>query len=213
MEIRLVAPEYLWLLLTVPAVWLLPRPATDRAHALLRSLVLALVVLALARPVAFRSAGEEHHAFVLDRSASVGPAARALAEERLAELLQVLPGDARARLVSFGDAGPWEAPDRLDEAVHLAEGGSPLAAALAAAARGIPDGARGAVTVISDGRATDPRWGAAAVDLQRRGLPVHTVRLPAPAGDCFPVSLEPRGTLRVGHAARLAVRLLSLIHI
>ena len=43
--------------------------------------------------------------------------------------------------------------------------------------RAIPDGARGSITLLSDGFSTSRDWGPAVQDLTARGLPVHTVAL------------------------------------
>ena len=42
--------SWLWLLLLVPLFWFLPRRAGDWRHAAIRSALVALLVLALARP-------------------------------------------------------------------------------------------------------------------------------------------------------------------
>ena len=44
-------PEFLWLLPLVALVWLVPRRGVQWQHAALRSLVVLLLVLGLARPV------------------------------------------------------------------------------------------------------------------------------------------------------------------
>ncbi|MCB9913970.1 MAG: VWA domain-containing protein [Planctomycetes bacterium] len=94
---------------------------------------------------------------------------------------------------------------RVDDAA----GGSPLGAALAAAAALVPQGAPGALTVVSDGLATDGDWARARRALELRGLPVHVAPLEDLSGDVYPVRLVPLQRPRVGATARFQVELVG----
>ena len=72
MQLSFLQPVMAVLLLAIPLVWFLPtRPRP--VHGAIRSLVLALAILALMQPVLVQNAVEEHHAIVLDQSASLAP--------------------------------------------------------------------------------------------------------------------------------------------
>ena len=70
MDIRLLAPAFLFLLGTLPLLWLFPRRLHDRGLGLLRSAVIALLVVALARPVGLADSNEEYQVLVWDGSPS-----------------------------------------------------------------------------------------------------------------------------------------------
>jgi Ca-activated chloride channel family protein len=206
----LLYPGFLWLLVVLPLVWIFPRGRRDVVHVALRTLVLALVVLALARPVKVGVDESEHQVFVVDLSASVSGTAT---QERLASVAAIsraLPGSSTSTLVTFGAEPATLAPEIASafDGTHTIVGGansSPIAGALAAAATHIPTGSRGAITLISDGRATARRWDRVALELEERGVPVHVLALPVTTGDVYPVRITPLQPLRVGHGARLGV--------
>ena len=189
----LLAPLWLLALVLVPLVLVLPRrgpgaPPLDPVVAGLRVLLLVLLVVALARPVARTAEERGVQVVVVDRSAS-------------AALAAPTPGqlDDLARR--------W---DRADDVVVL-EAGSDLGAALALAGRAIPDGRAGAVTLATDGLATAPTFGPAARDLADRGVPVHGLALPSvhaatPGGDPRPVALLPQGPAGEGSPLRVGAR-------
>ena len=155
---QLLQPAYLFLLLLLPALWFLPRGRSGRRHAILRAAVFALIILALARPVRVGPDGLEHHVFVVDLTASTSPVDAASRIERVAQLAASLPEEHRATLVLLEeDPTPLSEPTRRPfvaiETVH-ADQASPLGRTLASAARTIPDGSVGAVTLVTDGLAT-----------------------------------------------------------
>ncbi len=85
--------------------------------------------------------------------------------------------------------------------------GSQVCAALERAALAIPDGAPGSITLVSDGFATDKGWENTLYQLRQRKLPLHVHALRAPSLGPRPVALTAEGTWRVGHTARLRVKL------
>jgi Ca-activated chloride channel homolog len=211
MNIVFLAPGFLWLALLAPVVWFVPARARDKTQAALRSLVILLLAIGLARPVVWRADEREHSVFVADLSASVAPESRARALAALGDAARILPRDAITTLVLIGDAeapAGFERVERLaSKDAALAERGSPLSAALDLAARSIPVGTRGSVTLVTDGLATDRRFASALIDLEERGIPVHTVQLASRRGTVEPARLESLGQLRVGHTSSIALEL------
>ena len=215
MDIRLLAPAFLFLLGTLPLLWLFPRRLHDRGLGLLRSAVIALLVVALARPVGLADSNEEYQVLVWDGSPSTAHMSLAEATE---SFLDSLGPQAQPVLVRFGGDGgrdpavagghPVPGADRFTASLVVRAAGSPIAEALTLAARSIPLGARGAITLVSDGLATDRAWGPVVQDLCARGIPIHTTLTPGPAG-VQPVSLRPAGPLRVGQTGRLIVDLVG----
>lgn len=196
-------PGFLWLLPLVVLVWFLPRGVVDRRRAALRTLILASLVLGLARPAVIRAAWSDHHVVVVDRTASAADPAGA--DRALAAVTARLQPDAARVLIELGgrSAGAGSGFDRVLAVASARR--SPIGDALQQALRAIPEGAGGAVTLISDGLATDAGWHAAAQELTERGLPLHVVSLDAVDVDVRPVGLEPLGDLRVGHVGRVRV--------
>lgn len=196
------APGWLLLLLVVPLLWFVPRRATDVRHAALRSACLALLALALARPVVAHGGAAAEHVFVVDRSASVAGDASARAESYRA----ALAGGTRTALVTIG--GGEETSSRFDVRVHVdGAQGSPLGASLAAAERCIADGAPGAITLFTDGRSTDVLDARLCERLTARGIPVHVAASPARDVGARVVDLDVREDLRVGLESVVRVRL------
>ena len=206
-------PSFLWLLLALPLAAFLPRGRRDPGQRGLRVLVFAALVVALARPVQVEEDRRAHQVFVVDASPSAVQGAAAL--ESAAAMARALPDDARASLVVFGGEDavipPGVAADfDLQRALPAARDGSPLGVALAAGAAEVPAGSRGALTILSDARATDRRWGRAVQELQERGLPVHGLALDSPGDDVYPVRLLALQPLRVGHGGRLAAEVFGV---
>lgn len=107
-ELRFIQPDYLWLLLLIPVAWYTAR----RLHALdpirrwtvlvLRTLVLLLLILSLARPeIALRSTNMTVY-FLLDVSESIPLQVREEAADTISELVDVKPRDDEAGLIVFG---------------------------------------------------------------------------------------------------------------
>ncbi|MDF1837278.1 MAG: VWA domain-containing protein [Planctomycetota bacterium] len=180
MSFTFLEPAWLLLGLAIPAIWFLPRRVRGREAvetALLRSLVLALVVVALAKPASLTSDDTNYQILLVDRSASMDAGALQRADAMAAHLEETAGDDTEFHSVSVGS----------DQAVSA----SPLGDGLWRAARSIPAGYPGAVTLISDGRATDRRWGQAVAELSSRGIPVHTWNAVAPGVDARIVDLAP----------------------
>ena len=211
--VHFLEPGFLLLLLALPALFFWPRGSRSRRHSLLRALVLASLIVGLARPVRVGADALEHHAFVVDYSESKRRANLDLLLHQLGGQAEERKDEARSTLILLGldfvwDAEPtwvesFEHVEFVDEYPLIHAVASPLGDGLAAAARAIPDGSRGAVTLYSDGMSTDRRWGPIVQDLAARGIPVHTVELPGIGDDVRPVSLRALEPLRLGRTARI----------
>jgi len=211
--VTLLYPAWLLLALAVPVIWFVPRTLRDARLGLLRSLVLLLVALGAARPVVFTPGDDAVHVVVLDAQGSTDDAAEGEAQALVRRIAGAVEG--RSVLVRVGArkmlAEP-AAPEDLEafDRVLLVEdmpSTSSLSRGLEAAARAIPTGARGSVTLVSDGLATDRRWARAVEELQSRGVPVNTIELPRERLPVRILGVDVPDTLRVGHVARVGVRL------
>ncbi|MEE9392612.1 MAG: VWA domain-containing protein [Planctomycetota bacterium] len=203
-------PEFLWLWLLLPLPWFLPRRAKDRVQASLRSLALALVVVALARPVNLGDSAPTHDVVILDRSASVHvDSNRDSLMEAFAESREQRRRDGevkvKSHLIVVG-AGPDVSVDaaEFDERQFLRHG-SDLGRALRLAQLAIPEGSSGRLTLISDGLGTSHDWGRAGQEISARGLRLNTLRRPGMVGDLRVVAAEFEEELRVGQSTRLNV--------
>ena len=203
MEVTFIQPVWAWLLAAVPLVWFVPSRPRTAAHGVLRTLVLVLAVAALTQPVVLTRVAAEYHAIVLDQSASVAEEARARGAQVAAELSERLAERGTVTVVQFGGTD-----SALDNAVPLRTGGeagtSPLADALAMAARSIPRRMSGAITLISDGLATSRDWGAVIDELLDRGIPVHAWDIGREPGDPFLAGIR-SAPVRVGESAAVTV--------
>ena len=208
MELSFLQPVMALLFLAVPLVWFLPsRPRV--VHGVIRTVVLALAILALMQPVLVRSAVEQHHAIVLDQSESLPSGERDGAVAVAGDLLARLGTGQSATVVQIGGGEPVSL-DADVEWVRSADsgstpvpGGSPLGDALELAAQSIPAGLGGSVMLISDGRSTDRHWGRPLGQLLERDIPAHTVQL-RPHDDPFLVNLQ-SSTARPGESVRVSV--------
>ncbi len=209
MSLSFLQPVMALLFLAVPLVWFLPsRPRV--VHGVIRSVVLALAILALMQPVLVRSAVEQHHAIVIDQSASLLPGEREGGVAVAGDLLARLGAGQSATLVQVGgdervsldaDIEWMRAPAAGVQSV--VDGRSPLGDALELAAQSIPAGLSGSVMLISDGRSTDRHWGRPLAQLLEREIPVHTVQLRS-REDPFLVNLQSTAA-RPGESVRVMV--------
>ncbi len=108
MSVTLTAPGALWLLAVVPLVWLARRwgrtnfnPRQQMLQAVVRSLLLAALALALARPVVSMGSSRLSVVYVVDTSYSVASKSIAEAAARI-DALNTELGPAHWRVVAFG---------------------------------------------------------------------------------------------------------------
>ncbi|MCC7014411.1 MAG: VWA domain-containing protein [Planctomycetes bacterium] len=207
MSVTFLAPHWLWLLSAVPLLLLVRPRARIPGHALLRAIVFVALVTALARPVVWTSDASERAVFVVDASASSASDERELAS-RLQSTVQGLPRGARASLVLVGgEPARWST--LFDHVSQVAGPRSSLSAALDAALLEIPAGARGSVTLLTDARATDRRFGDALIAFEERGIPLHVAALPARTRAAHVSELRVPRLTRVGHSSSLEITLVG----
>lgn len=209
MSIDFLRPLFLLLLLAVPLLWFFPRRVARVTAGVLRSLLFALVIVALAGPVLVTREGALFQVFVLDQTASITTPQRERALALLGHWQKRLDHVERSAVIVVGrsaESAP-ALPGDLRNVIQLADpvSTSSLGAALAAAERQIPFGSAGVVTLVSDGLATDRRWGPAVQRLIARGIPVATYDLGRNAQEVRPVRFSADPLLRVGQTARLTV--------
>jgi len=178
------SPGFLWLL-PLALVPLLSRTARhDLVHLLLRISLLALVVLAMARPVQ-QSTSDSGRLIVLeDQSASVLASEQSRAQELLEERLASLP------------SGTEVLRKRVDST-------NTLGAELRMALSEIPQGASAALLLASDGLSMGQDWGEAAQQILDREIPLSVMPLAYEQDEVRLVDLYAEGELRQGHPARL----------
>lgn len=201
-------PELLFLLLLLPLLWFLPRRLEDPGQGLLRTLLFAFLILAMAGPVQIHRSLREHQVVILDQSASVTPEQNPSAVLALGKILSSMPPSAHKSLLVLAEE-PLALPPKIRSGlqnVRRLPASLSLALALEQANRLIPEGSRGAVTLISDGLSTDHDWGAQLEALTARGIPLHTIQQRSiPTARITDVRIP--SMLRVGHKSVFEVRL------
>ncbi|MCA8971702.1 MAG: VWA domain-containing protein [Planctomycetes bacterium] len=217
------APGYLWALAALWLVWFLPRRVQDVRHGVIRTLVFAALIFALARPVSIGDGARARHVLILDESASVQRPAtspsvaeivrrwrRSVDSTAHATVIRIQDakrnvGDAVSLESDAGDMATIDAWIAIDSESEDRESSS-LSTALELAALAIPVDAAGSVTVASDGLATDPLYGLAFEDLTQRAIPVHAIDLRVESNDPRIVGLSFEDVVRVGHTATARIR-------
>ncbi len=209
MSIEFTQASWLWLLAAIPLVWFWPVRLREYRQGVLRSAVLALIIVGLAQPTVPGDESIEHQVVVWDVSMSGG----ALAAQTGTDILRLRErvDASRTHLVSIsGSPAPSSENSPWDDSIHLTSTGTPLGSALAIAGAAIPAGSTGAITLVSDGHGTARGWGDAAASLVARGIPVHVAPLPGPGlGDLRPVSLFVEAPVRVGSTTRAHVEIVG----
>lgn len=208
MSVIFLHPPFLFLIAVLPLLWVMARRPVDMGQVLLRGILLLLVILALAKPVIFDAGTNKHHIFIVDLTDSLSTEQKQEAVEALDSLIgQVKAGDRHTTLVMGGVAGIRDEPGFKD-AVYLSPSNrSSLSAALKEAVESIPIGGRGAVSLLTDGRATDQNWADALRAIQDRKIPVHILDLAQAQDDIFISGLTVDGDLREGQTSTVFVEI------
>lgn len=194
----MLAPGFLILLPLVGLVLWIGKDSIPRAQRVTRALCLSCLIFALARPVVSGSEERAHHVLILDHRA--GPSVALEASRLLATL------DRRDRRVLVEVGGPLADSALGGQPVERLRATS-LAGALAAASAAIPEGSRGALTLVGDGLEQEGGASAAMLDLQRRGLPCHFLATGEVPEQVRVVAHEVESILRVGATGHLRVTL------
>jgi uncharacterized membrane protein len=191
------APSALWLLLAIPIVWAAHLAARTnfnvrqrRVQAALRSLLLAALAVALARPVIASRSSRESIVYAVDVSQSVGTRAIEDAARRIDEINAAVTPD-HWRIVAFGaNARPIAGTAALRELAHAdpaapfdsAQGGpgaidrsgTDLEAALDAARSELAPGHVARIVLFTDARATGGNLDEAVARLAAAHVAVST---------------------------------------
>lgn len=210
-------PLALILLIALPLTWYIGFPrfayrrGRDVASLILRSVILLLLVLALAGAQIVRAADRLAVVFLVDASASVGANALPAMEDYIREAIQTMQPDDEAAVIMFGGDALVERP--MNSVRDLAPlrstpntGNTDLEEAIGLGLALFPSGAAGRMVILSDGiptvgdaEAAARRAAATGVEISyvpftREAAPdirVSDVRAPASvgAGEAFDLSL------------------------
>ncbi|MCF6214916.1 MAG: VWA domain-containing protein [Emcibacter sp.] len=208
MNITFLDPWFLLLIAVLPLLWVMARRPLDKGQLALRSLLLLLVVLALAKPIIFKSSSDKHHIIVVDLTDSLSNEQKEKAVGALDDLMAQMPsGDSHKIIILGNDAGTGSNPHLKDALYISSASSSSVSAALKEAVENIPLGGQGAISLLSDGRATDQNWAAALTEIQDRGIPVHSLDLAGPQDDIYISRLAPDGKMREGQTSKVMVEI------
>ncbi|MCC7009246.1 MAG: VWA domain-containing protein [Acidobacteria bacterium] len=220
MTVTLAAPGALWLLLVVPIVWAALRfgrtnfNAKQRVlQAAVRSLLLALLVSALARPVVSTASSRQAIVYVVDVSHSIASRAIVEAAARIDALNAAAKPDA-FRIVAFGSGTrvldgtqalrAVASVDAAGEVDDIGRAGSDLERALSQARAELPPGHRARIVLFSDGHETSGDVHAAALRLAAEGVPVSVEPLEVrDLGDAWVDGIDVPDLVPAGGAAAL----------
>ena len=188
----LTAPSALWLLLVVPLIWVAHFAGrtnfTSRQRWLqtvVRSLLLACLAFALARPVISTASSRESVIYIVDVSHSISSTAIEGAAGTIDELNRQLRPD-HHRVIAFAaealaldNTGALRGLARIEEGVEsrLDRSGTDLEAAFAAARAELAPGHVPRFVLFTDGRQTAGDTGAAIARLASEQIPVSVLPL------------------------------------
>ncbi len=170
----------------------------------------SLLLLALSGVTVVRYLPRQAVVLVADISASVQPAREqveqavrtAVTRVRDGDLVGIVAAAAGARVQEYPVATPLS--DRISVALH--DDGTDLAAGLRLGAAVIPEGYRGRVVLVSDGRQTTGDAVAAARELAARGLAVDVLPVGAARDDVVLTDVSLPATVHEGELSSLLAR-------
>lgn len=186
------------LFLLIPIAWIgWPRTrfrqARDTISLILRAIMMLLIVLALAGVSIAGDADRLAVAFLLDRSDSVGAAARATQIEYVRTALDAMPPDDQAGVIVFGAdpliERPMSGADTLDTLRSTPRASaSDLESAINLAMAMFPPDAARRIVILSDGAQTEGDAEAAARRAAASGVEISTVEGQSPAAPEIQIS-------------------------
>ncbi len=147
------------------------------ATLLLRLLLCALLLFALADPSVTRAASGVHVVYLIDRSAGVDAAGQAAADAWVRASLQGKKGDDSAAVVSFGVNAAWAEADgaNLPTLPAVDAGQDNIQSAIQLALSGLPANQPSRLVLLSDGRQTEGDAQLAAQEAANAGVPISVV--------------------------------------
>ncbi len=223
MHVSFLFPNALWLLLLLTPLWALalatPRrlsPARFWGSLLLRSALIAALVLSLAGARLERAVDDLTTVFLIDSSDSISPSARGQAEAFVQEALKTMRQDDRAAVVVFGENALVErAPSTERTLGQLAS--VPVAArtniqdAVQLGLALLPADTQKRLVLLSDGGENSGQALEAARVANARGVPLDYVDLSGPASgsEALIASLDAPSNVRVGQQFELVATIES----
>jgi hypothetical protein len=188
MPLTFADPAALWGLALIPIVWVIAMfgrrdfaPRQRMLQAAVRSIALALLVLALAQPLWSRPSSRSGIVFLVDVSHSIAPASITHAADRIDEITARLRPDA-VRILAFGSRAERVADTQALRSLAAEQPGagedrigrdaSDLQRALAAARAELGPGDLPRLVLFSDGRETRGDVRNATLRLAAEGIPV-----------------------------------------
>lgn len=203
MSVSFLLPGALWFMLLVPLALWMGRGCAPQ-HLLLRGLLIAATVLALAQPVWLRDDGAARQVIVLDQRDWLGEETRAAGRDTLARMLAEASDADRVALVQLG--GSRVAVDGV-EWIGLLQNGD-LGDALVTAQAAIAPGERGSIVAIADPRNDTSDWNGARDTIAARSIPLNFVATDGSPGAARIVSATARPGA-AGSAGMIEVQLMG----
>jgi uncharacterized membrane protein/uncharacterized protein YegL len=182
------APAALWLLVLVPLVWVAHvvarttfNPRQRIAQAIVRSLLLASLAIALARPILSTSSPRQSVVYLVDVSHSISGRAIAAAAARIEEIDRTI-GPTQSRIVVFGRTAArvndtaelrgFSQVDARGASDVVDRSGTDIEAALAAARAELAPDSTPRIILFTDGRETEGQVQRAVLRLGASRVPV-----------------------------------------
>jgi Mg-chelatase subunit ChlD len=223
MHVSFLFPNALWLLLLLAPLWALALAAPRRLSVarfwgslLLRSALIAALVLSLAGARLEHAVDDLTTVFLIDSSDSVSPSARGQAEAFVQEALKTMRQDDRGAVVVFGENALVErAPSPERTLGHLSS--APIAArtniqdAVQLGLALLPADTEKRLVLLSDGGENSGQALEAARVATARGVPIDYVDLSGPASgsEALIASLDAPSNVRVGQEFELVATIES----
>lgn len=217
MHIGFLLPAALWLLLLLLPLWAfawaVPRQRASRGlriNLAIRSALIVMLVLALAGMRIVRGTADLTTVFLLDRSESVAPEARARADAFVrAAQAAMRPGD-RTAVVAFGanavvERAPADQPGAPGAGLAPLATGTNIQEALQLGLALLPAETNQRIVLLSDGGQNAGDAQVAAQLAAARGIPLSYVDLGAPAGtaEALVADLQAPAAVRAGQTFEL----------